>query len=194
MREVCSRSRPFRGPTPPRARWRFYADAARLPRRSAPVRRRQVPLRAPTARSSRQLLRARTFDAVVCDFLPPVVNLPERLPCPAILFTHNVEAEIWRRHAEQAANPVSKYLHDAAVAAHAALRAARAVALRPGARGVGGRRQDVRAPLSGRLEAPVHVVQTGVETDYFTPTRPRPERARTWSSPARWTGCRTKTA
>ena len=45
---------------------------------------------------------------MVCDFLPPVVNLPERLPCPAILFTHNVEAEIWRRHAEQAANPVSR--------------------------------------------------------------------------------------
>ena len=47
------------------------------------------------------------FDAVVCDFLPPVVNLPERLPCPSILFTHNVEAEIWRRHAENAGNPVS---------------------------------------------------------------------------------------
>ena len=47
---------------------------------------------------------------MVCDFLVPVVNLPDRLPCPSILFTHNVEAEIWRRHAEQASNPVSKRL------------------------------------------------------------------------------------
>ena len=43
-------------------------------------------------------------------FLPPVVNLPESLPCPAILFTHNVEADIWRRHAENATNPITRFL------------------------------------------------------------------------------------
>ena len=45
------------------------------------------------------------------------------------------------------------------------------------------------------LRRPVHVVQTGVETDYFTPSSIAPApSARTWSSPAPWTGCRTKTA
>ena len=70
-----------------------------------------------------RLLRERRFDAVVCDFLPPVVNLPDALPCPAILFTHNVEAEIWRRHAENATQSGRALPARAAVAADAALRA-----------------------------------------------------------------------
>ena len=48
------------------------------------------------------------FDRVVCDFLVPAVNLPQTLPCPSILFTHNVEAEIWRRHAGNARKPLSR--------------------------------------------------------------------------------------
>lgn len=43
-------------------------------------------------------------DVVVCDFLAPAVNVPARLPVPVVLFQHNVEAEIWRRHAEVARN------------------------------------------------------------------------------------------
>lgn len=51
---------------------------------------------------------AATADVVVCDFLAPAVNVPERLAVPSVLFQHNVEAEIWRRHAEVAGNPVAK--------------------------------------------------------------------------------------
>ncbi|MGE3179941.1 MAG: glycosyltransferase [Vicinamibacterales bacterium] len=47
-----------------------------------------------------RLLATQEFDVVVSDFLPPVVNLPRQLLCPAVLFTHNVESDIWRRHAE----------------------------------------------------------------------------------------------
>ena len=46
------------------------------------------------------LLAETPYDLIVCDFLFPSVNLPRQLPCPAVIFTHNVEAEIWRRHAE----------------------------------------------------------------------------------------------
>jgi glycosyltransferase involved in cell wall biosynthesis len=42
------------------------------------------------------------YDAVVCDFLFPAPNVPEL--SKAILFQHNVEAQIWRRHAEHAGN------------------------------------------------------------------------------------------
>ena len=35
---------------------------------------------------------------------------PNGCPARSILFTHNVEAEIWRRHAENAANPVVAFL------------------------------------------------------------------------------------
>ena len=47
-------------------------------------------------------------DLVVCDFLFPSVNVPVGLPCPAVLFEHNVEAVIWQRHHELARNPLLK--------------------------------------------------------------------------------------
>lgn len=55
-----------------------------------------------------QLTEAREYDVVVCDFLAPAVNLPRRLPCPTILFQHNVEAMIWKRHAEVQNNPLKR--------------------------------------------------------------------------------------
>ena len=39
-------------------------------------------------------------DLLVCDFLTPVINLPARIPIPSIIFQHNVESMIWRRHYE----------------------------------------------------------------------------------------------
>ncbi len=47
-------------------------------------------------------------DLVVSDFLFPAVNVPPRLGCPTVLFEHNVEAMIWRRLWENAANPFAK--------------------------------------------------------------------------------------
>jgi glycosyltransferase involved in cell wall biosynthesis len=47
-------------------------------------------------------------DVLVCDFLTPSVNVPASLPCPAVLFQHNVEAVIWRRHYEVRSNPLAR--------------------------------------------------------------------------------------
>lgn len=44
--------------------------------------------------------RRENFDVVVCDFLMPAVNMPEHSSVPTVLFQHNVEAMIWRRHFE----------------------------------------------------------------------------------------------
>jgi sugar transferase (PEP-CTERM/EpsH1 system associated) len=55
------------------------------------------------------LLAERDFDVIVCDFLPPAVNIPEDLQVPSVLFQHNVEAEIWRRHTEVARNPLQRW-------------------------------------------------------------------------------------
>jgi polysaccharide biosynthesis protein PslH len=38
------------------------------------------------------------FDLVVCDFLFPCLNLPDRMSCPQVLFAHNAETMIWKRH------------------------------------------------------------------------------------------------
>ncbi|HTW63298.1 MAG TPA: glycosyltransferase family 4 protein [Bryobacteraceae bacterium] len=44
------------------------------------------------------LTRSETFDAIVCDFLTSAANIPD--PGAAVLFQHNVESIIWKRHAE----------------------------------------------------------------------------------------------
>ena len=59
-----------------------------------------------------QHLRSDAVDVIICDFLTPAVNLPDDLPCPSVLFQHNVEAMIWKRHYEVQANRVKKaYLY-----------------------------------------------------------------------------------
>jgi len=50
-------------------------------------------------------------DVVVCDFLDAAINFPEQWTVPAVLFQHNVESEIWRRHAETAASLGKKQLY-----------------------------------------------------------------------------------
>jgi polysaccharide biosynthesis protein PslH len=116
-----------------------------------------------------RLLKEQTFDAIVCDFLVPTVNLPDALPCPAILFTHNVEAEIWRRHAETAQNPIARFF--LAQQWHRMLRFERAALGRfdlvlavSDADG-----QTFERLYPGTLSVPVHVVQTGVDTTFFAP-------------------------
>ena len=59
----------------------------------------------------RTWFREQRFDIAVCDFLDAAVNFPGRLNIPSVLFQHNVESEIWRRHAETAGNPVKKMIY-----------------------------------------------------------------------------------
>ncbi len=47
-------------------------------------------------------------DILVCDFLFPSQNVPPGLPIPTVLFQHNVEAAIWRRHADVASHPLRR--------------------------------------------------------------------------------------
>ena len=59
----------------------------------------------------RSWFREQRFDVAVCDFLDAAVNFPGRLNIPCVLFQHNVESEIWRRHADTAGNPVKKMMY-----------------------------------------------------------------------------------
>jgi sugar transferase (PEP-CTERM/EpsH1 system associated) len=172
MREVASHVVTIPRTDSPKGSLRFYADAAgylldRVP--YAVAKYRSANYRSAIDR----LLRERRFDAVVCDFLPPVVNLPELLPCPAILFTHNVEAEIWRRHAETATNPITRFLlrqqwrrmrafERGALARFDLVLAVSDVD-----------RQTFTRLYPDALKTPAHVVQTGVDTNYFAPMTER---------------------
>ena len=59
-------------------------------------------------RALEQAVRERGVDVVVCDFLAPSQNVPPGLGCPTVLFQHNVEAAIWKRHAEVRTNAISR--------------------------------------------------------------------------------------
>src|SRR5262249_37092846 len=56
------------------------------------------------ARMLKSVLSEQRPDLLVCDFLHPSVNMPDILPCPSVLFQHNVEAMIWQRHYEEQTN------------------------------------------------------------------------------------------
>ncbi len=53
------------------------------------------------------LIRREQFDAAVVDHLAPMCYFPDRAHC--VLFQHNVEFMIWRRHAQHAKGALKKY-------------------------------------------------------------------------------------
>lgn len=102
---VCDRfagwPEPRRGPLFPLLRLRHLAS--RLP----------VPVatdRSPAGRRVVATELARRPDVVVFDFPHAAMLVPGRLAVPSVLFTHNVESEIFRRHAEVATNPLKRLL------------------------------------------------------------------------------------
>lgn len=119
-------------------------------------------------------LRERHYDAVVCDFLTPSVNFKGDAATPAVLFQHNVESMIWKRHYETQQQPLKRALFhnqwqkmlryerdtcrhfDAVIAVSAA------------------DRDQMRDEFGIRN---VFDVPTGVDTDYFRPLGGKPEPA-----------------
>ena len=60
------------------------------------------------AREVAGLVEKESYDVIVCDFVFAAGVIPWKSSCPKVLFTHNVEAQIWKRHADVAKNPVWK--------------------------------------------------------------------------------------
>lgn len=101
---LCSR---FIGwqPSPPRPRWRRAPDLlSALPINVASD-------RTPAAVAAvEQALSAESFDVVVFDFVHAAVLRPASLKGATVCFTHNVEAEIFERHAKTAASAPLRWL------------------------------------------------------------------------------------
>lgn len=53
-----------------------------------------------------RLRREHSFDALVCDFLVPSINIPDIEAFT--VFQHNVETAIWKRHVKQAPDPLRR--------------------------------------------------------------------------------------
>lgn len=117
-------------------------------------------------REIERLLAGGQFDVLVCDFLQPSINVPTHTPCATVLFQHNVEALIWKRHYEVQKHPLKRaYLYGQWLKTRAYERAAC-------------RRFDYVAAVSRedremmRREYGVERVEdvpTGVDTEYFSP-------------------------
>jgi sugar transferase (PEP-CTERM/EpsH1 system associated) len=124
------------------------------------------------ARRLRDLLAERIFDLIVCDFLPPAIHLPGTLPCRAVIFTHNVESEIWRRHAEIQTGAIGRYLYERQH--RRMLRFERQTLARfDGVLVVSeADRRTFERLYPGAIRRPAHVVPTGVDTGYFRPAEP----------------------
>ena len=175
MSEVAARVETIPRAEPQKGTPRFYLDAAlhvvdRLPYTVAKYR------SAAFRRQLDRLLDDQRFDLLVCDFLFPAVNLPRRLPCPSVIFTHNVESEIWRRYAETKRGALNRALY--ASQYQRMLRYECGTLRRfDGVLAVSDADRDTFARLyPGAVDGPVHVVPTGVDTDYFAPTAPAASR------------------
>ena len=168
MRQVARRVETVPRTDPPKGSIRFYADAARHLFDPVPYAVGKYRSRA-FARRTKELLSDESFDILVCDFLFPAINLPSRLPCPAVIFTHNVEAEIWRRHAETKTNRVTRLFYGPQ---HRRMLRYEGQALRrfDGVLAVSEADRDTFGRLyAGATRTPIHVVPTGVDTGFFTP-------------------------
>jgi glycosyltransferase involved in cell wall biosynthesis len=103
--EYCSYVYPLTLEVPPRRSLKFAGQllgnlSSPLPlsisRYCSPAMRNQIA----------QLTSTIHFDSLVCDFLTPAPNFPDI--SKAVIFQHNVETTIWRRHVEQAPDPLRR--------------------------------------------------------------------------------------
>jgi glycosyltransferase involved in cell wall biosynthesis len=112
-------------------------------------------------------------DVVVFDFLHSAVLAPDQLKCPSVLFTHNVESEIFRRHRDTVANPIKRAFWASQLAK---MEAFEARSLRRFRRVVAVSQRDAQA-FAERFEvSDAVVVSTGVDLDYFGQVDPMRSR------------------
>jgi glycosyltransferase involved in cell wall biosynthesis len=166
MREVASRVEVIPRVDAAKGTPAFYIDAARHLIDPLPYAVGKYRSRAFSGRVA-ELLSTGGYDLVLCDFLFPAVNLPRWLPCPAVMFTHNVESEIWRRHKEVATTSVGKWLYGLQ---HRRMLEyeARTLARFDGLLAVSDVDRATFGKLYPKLDRPVHVVPTGVDTTFFS--------------------------
>ena len=104
----------------------------------------------------------------------PAVNLPQALPCPAVLFTHNVEAEIWRRHAETQSRPDDRSGSTSTQHRRMLAFEDRTLQRFDGVLTVSDADRTTFARLYPDVRVkPMWVIPTGVDTEYFAPRRRR---------------------
>jgi glycosyltransferase involved in cell wall biosynthesis len=146
-------------PSPPRPRWQRAPDLLS----SLPIN--VVADRTPAAVAAvEQLLAADRFDVVVFDFVHAAVLRPEQLNGATVCFTHNVEAEIFERHAKTAASAPLRWLWASQAAK---MRRFEREALARFTRVVAVSERDAKTFAADGL-ATARAIPTGVDLDFFS--------------------------
>jgi sugar transferase (PEP-CTERM/EpsH1 system associated) len=104
------------------------------------------------------------YDAIVCDFLFPAPNIPNL--SKAILFQHNVEAQIWRRHASHASNAAKRIYFQIQARR---MEAYEGSVCRRVKRIIAVSKADADLMQQQYKIKGVQAVDTGVDTDFFRP-------------------------
>ncbi len=115
-------------------------------------------------RKIEELAHQQSFDLIVCDFLFPAPNIPDLASC--VLFQHNVEAVIWKRHAENAPTPAHRWYFQMQARRMKAYEGEVCGAVKSVVAV-----SDIDADRMRKDYRPrrVDAIPTGVDLDYFTP-------------------------
>ena len=113
---------------------------------------------------------AKGADAILVDFPHAAILLPPTLDIPAIIFTHNVEAEIFARHADVTHGPMRRVWRDQArkmrrFEGEAIARCDKVIAVSE---------RDARALEALYGLSGVEPIETGVDTDFYAYNPPSP--------------------
>lgn len=109
---------------------------------------------------------------VLCDFLEMAENVDWSLPCPKVLFQHNVESQIWNRYYQTEQNPLKRAYFNFERRRMTEYEAATC------------NRFDLVFTVSDEdktklrdemgVTTPIVVLETGVDTEFFQPIPDRP--------------------
>ncbi len=164
-REYCHRLVTFPWSEPPRFSRGFYAELAKNVAAPLPYvieKYRQPRMRDWIAREDQR----QSYDVIVCDFLSPSANVPEKLSAATVLFEHNVETILWERTYRNEKNPAKRaYFY------------AQYLKMRAYERKLCTHYQAVAAVSTNDADAirdmfrvsDVYPVPTGVDVDFFSP-------------------------
>lgn len=147
-------------PAPVRPKWRRAVDLlGELPVNVANDRTR------PGIEAVQKLAQRQDIDLMVFDFVHSAVLRPADLRCRSTCFTHNVEAEIFARHAKQARGPFRQWMW---TSQHAKMARYEGDALRSFDSVIAVSERDARFFTDAYQIASSHAIPTGVDLDFFS--------------------------
>jgi glycosyltransferase involved in cell wall biosynthesis len=163
--EYCTKAYPVPHPIPRRNGPRYWMELATGPWARLPLGMLRYQSRALLSLIE-TLTRLEKFDSVVCDFLASAANIP-RLE-NAVLFQHNVESMIWKRHTEHAPTPWHRAF---CKAQYQGMLRYEGEVCRAAKKVIAVSSADAREMKSLYGASRIAAVPTGVDLDYFTPPR-----------------------